>query len=123
MKNSHCERRLKTLCILIQTLLDLILQDDIRATLNEENSLFLDSIDTSQVFKRETSNSLDIISGPDEDLNNLLFKTVQAQLQVGSTTQKSNNSTNDKSTTSENKKTIQLISDNTEFGAYILPHP
>lgn len=91
--------------------LDLILQDEFRARLNEENSLVLDSIDTSLVFKRETANSLDIISGPDEDLDHLLFKTVDAQLKVSSS--------NDNQTTNiEQQQRIQLTHDSTEFGDF-----
>lgn len=83
------------------------MQDEFRARLNEENSLVLDSIDTSLVFKRETANSIDIITGPDEDLDHLLFKTVDAQLQVSSDNQTTN---------TKQQQRIQLTHDNTEFG-------
>ena len=112
---------------------ELILQDDLKSKLheensdfkatnrNEENTLFLDTIDTSSVFKRETSNTLDIITGTDtheDDLNHLLFKTVQAQLKVQSTN--TNNSTNNaaSSLSSLQPKKIQLIANNTEFGDF-----
>ena len=112
---------------------ELILQDDLKSKLheensdfkatnrNEENTLFLDTIDTSSVFKRETSNTLDIITGADtheDDLNHLLFKTVQAQLKVQSTN--TNNSTNNaaSSLSSLQPKKIQLIANNTEFGDF-----
>ena len=111
----------------------MILQDDLKTKLheensdfkatnrNEENTLFLDTIDTSSVFKRETSNTLDIITGTDtheDDLNHLLFKTVQAQLKVQSTN--TNKSTNNaaSSLSSLQPKKIQLISNNTEFGDF-----
>ena len=111
----------------------MILQDDLKSKLheensdfkatnrNEENTLFLDTIDTSTVFKRETSNTLDIIDGTDtheDDLNHLLFKTVQAQLKVQSTN--TNNSTNNaaSSLSSLQPKKIQLIANNTEFGDF-----
>ena len=112
----------------------MILQDDLKSKLheensdfkatnrNEENTLFLDTIDTSSVFKRETSNTLDIITGTDtheDDLNHLLFKTVQAQLKVQSTNT-NNNSTNNaaSSLSSLQPKKIQLIANNTEFGDF-----
>ena len=112
---------------------ELILQDDLKSKLheensdfkatnrNEENTLFLDTIDTSSVFKRETSNTLDIITGTDtheDDLNHLLFKTVQAQLKVQSTN--TNNSTNNaaSSLSSLQPKKIQLIANNAEFGDF-----
>ena len=82
--------------------LDLIQADEFVAKLDEDNNLFLDSFDTSVVFKRETSNTLDILAGPDEDLDNLLFKTVNAQIIV------TNNATHHQKN--------QLISQNTEFG-------
>ena len=88
---------------------------DYKANLNEENSLLLDTIDTSLVFKRETSNTIDIIDGintREDDLNHLLFKTVQAQLKV-----QTNNSTNNAAPPSPPKK-IQLITNNTEFGDF-----
>ena len=92
----------------------MLLQDDIRAKLNEENSLLLDSVDTSLVFKRETGNTLDIITDDsDEDLNNLLFKTVDAQLIVGT----SLNSTN-KALPPNHKTDGHLISESTEFGDF-----
>ena len=113
---------------------ELILQDDLKTKLheensdfkatnrNEENTLFLDTIDTSSVFKRETSNTLDIITGTDtheDDLNHLLFKTVQAQLKVQSTNT-NNNSTNNaaSSLSSLQPKKIQLIANNAEFGDF-----
>ena len=94
---------------------DLILQDDFKAKLNEENSLILDRIDTSLVFKRETSNTLDIIQGiPDEDdFDHLLSKTVQAQIKVST----NNSSTNNSPSSITNKK-IQLTTNNTEFGDF-----
>ena len=108
----------------------MILQDDLKSKLheensdfkatnrNEENTLLLDTVDTSSVFKRETSNTLDIIDGTDtheDDLNHLLFKTVQAQLKVQSTN--TNNNTNNAASSLQSKK-IQLIANNTEFGDF-----
>ena len=128
---------------LIQTYSDLILQDDLRAklheehsdfkaNLNEDNTLLLDTIDTSLVFKRETSNIIDIIDeendSHEDDLNQLLFKTVQAQLQVKSTKNNDTSfeSTNNAVSTSSPLKLrysllprrIQLIATNTEFGDF-----
>ena len=93
----------------------MILQDDFKAKLNEENSLILDKIDTSLVFKRETSNTVDIIQGKadEDDFNHLLFKTVQAQLKVST----NNSSTNNSPSSTINKK-IQLTTNNTEFGDF-----
>ena len=61
------------------------------------------------MFKRETANTLDILNGDDEDLDNLLFKTVNAQIKVSTTTNKTNTSTNQKN---------MLISQNAEFGDF-----
>ena len=88
---------------------DLILPDEFIAKLDEDNNLFLDTIDSSIVFKRETANTLDILNGDDEDLDNLLFKTVNAQIKVSTTTNKTNTSTNQKN---------MLISQNAEFGDF-----
>lgn len=88
----------------------MILQDDFKAKLHDENSLLLDLIDTSLVFKRETANTLDIITGPDEDLDTLLFKTVGADLTV------QNADLNDYKST--NSTRIQLVNDNSEFGLF-----
>ena len=51
---------------------------------------------------------LDLVTGPDEDLNQLLFHTVASHIQVSTT----NNSTELLPTS----KRIQLQSDSTEFG-------
>jgi hypothetical protein len=129
----------------MQTYSDLILQDDLRAklheehsdfkaNLNEDNTLLLDTIDTSLVFKRETSNIIDIIDeendSHEDDLNQLLFKTVQAQLQVKSTKNNDTSfeSTNNAVSTSDSSplklrysllpRRIQLIATNTEFGDF-----
>ena len=103
---------------------DLILQDDFRAKLNEENSLILDTVDTSVVFKRETVNANDVITGIDDDLDNLLFKTVNAQLHVGSRDHvgsldhvgsQDHNITNQ---STNHRQKIHLSANSTEFGEF-----
>ena len=71
--------------------------------------MFLDSFDTSIQPKNDL---VDIITGPDEDLDVLLFHTVDAQIKV-TTNKNSSASSHSKSTRSQQ---IRLQSDSTEFG-------
>jgi phage-related protein len=77
----------------------------------------LDSIDTSdELFKRETVHTLDIITtSTDTDLEQLLFKTVDAQINVDSDTNNITDNNNNNNNNNKRKK-IPLSSDNTEFG-------
>ena len=73
----------------------------------------MDAFDTSSVKSKK--DLLDVITaGPDEDLEHLLFHTVDTQIKVSSVT---TNQTNQRPKEADRRST-RLQSDSTEFGEF-----
>ena len=81
--------------------------DYFQAVPDEDNTLKLDSYDTTQLFRREIINTLDTSTSPDDhDLDRFLFKTVHTQLKVAKN-----------ATTSQQKTSnAKLVSHDAEYG-------
>lgn len=92
--------------------------DEIQAKLDEDDSLFLDSYDTtSELFKRQSADSL--ITTDIDLIDQFLFKTVETKINVQQSVDTTTN-TNSTESTKTAKAKLKLVSENAEYG--ILDH-